>query len=130
MLTQLGIFLRKLRLDSGEIMKEMATRLDVSSSFLSAVENGKKKMPDSWYEMIIDQYNLDKEKQDELMTAIEESQKSLEINLEDLSKEKKRLAFSFARELENMNKEEVDKMKIFFNKEGDWYRWIYSRSFI
>lgn len=119
MLTQLGIFLRKLRLDSGEIMKEMATRLDVSSSFLSAVENGKKKMPDSWYEMIIDQYNLDKEKQDELMTAIEESQKSLEINLEDLSKEKKRLAFSFARELENMNKEEVDKMKIFFNKEGD-----------
>lgn len=119
MLTQLGIFLRKLRLDSGEIMKEMAKKLDVSSSFLSAVENGKKKMPDSWYDMIVKLYNLDKEKQNELMTSIEESQKSVEINLEDLSREKKRLAFSFARELENMNKEEVNKMKIFFNKDGD-----------
>lgn len=36
-------------------------------------------------------YNLNKEKQDELMTAIEESQKSVEINLNDLSREKKRL---------------------------------------
>lgn len=73
MVTKLGIFLRKLRLDCGEIMKEMATKLDVSSSFLSAVENGKKKMPDSWYDAIVDLYNLDKEKQDELMKAIEES---------------------------------------------------------
>lgn len=118
MLTQLGIFFRKLRLESGEIMKDMATKLDVSSSFLSAVENGKKKMPEPWYDTIVNLYNLDKEKQDELMIAIEESQKSVEINLEDLSKEKKRLAFSFARELENMNKEEVDKMKIFFKKNG------------
>lgn len=76
-------------------------------------------MPDSWYEMIINLYNLDKEKQDELMAATEESQKSVEINLNDLSREKKRLAFSFARELENLNKEKVDKMKIFLNKDGE-----------
>lgn len=119
MVTQFGIFLRKLRLDAGEIMKEMAAKLDVSSSFLSAVENGKKKMPDSWYEMIINLYNLDKGKQDEMMTAIEESEKSVEINLEDLGSEKKKLAFSFARQLENFNKEEVDKMKMFLNKDGE-----------
>lgn len=89
MLTQLGIFLRKLRLEYGEIMKDMAAKLDISSSFLSAVENGKKKMPEPWYDTIVNLYNLDKEKQDELMIAIEESQKSAEINLEDLSKEKK-----------------------------------------
>lgn len=84
MLTQPWIFLRKLRLDSGEIMKEMSVKLNVSSSFLSAVENGKKKMPDSWYDTIVDLYNLDKDKKDELMAAIEESQKSLEIKLENL----------------------------------------------
>lgn len=117
MLTQLGIFFRKLRLDSGEIMKEMADKLNVSASFLSAVENGKKKMPDSWYKCIINLYDLDKDKQNELMQAIEESQKFIEINLEDLSVDKKRLAFSFARELQNMGKEDVDKMKSFFSKE-------------
>ena len=116
MLTQFGIFLRKLRLDSNEIMKEMAIKLDVSSSFLSAVENGKKKIPESWYKKIVNLYNLNKEKQDKLIQAIEDSQKSLEINLEKLNKEQKRLAFAFTKELKNMNKEDIEKMNILLKK--------------
>ena len=42
MITSLGRFLRKLRIDQGEILKDMADKLGVSVSFLSAVENGKK----------------------------------------------------------------------------------------
>ena len=45
MITSLGTFLRRLRLAKGEILKDMAESLGVSSAFLSAVENGKKKMP-------------------------------------------------------------------------------------
>lgn len=119
MLTQLGIFLRKLRLDYGEIMKEMAEKLNVSSSFLSAVENGKKKMPDSWYKIIANLYSLDQEQQDELIKSIEESQKSIEINLKDLNPKKRNLVFSFARELDNLNEEEVDKMNLFLKKDGE-----------
>ena len=108
MVTQLGIFLRDLRLNSGELLKEMAEKLDVSSSFLSAVENGKKKIPEFWYDTIVNLYDLDKEKQDELRQAIEESQKRIKINFKNSSSVK---------ELENLNKEEVDKMKIFLKKE-------------
>ena len=43
MLTSLGTFLRKIRINKGEILRDMATNLGVSSAFLSAVENGKKK---------------------------------------------------------------------------------------
>lgn len=43
MITPIGKFLRKLRIDTGEILKDMAEKLHVSPSFLSAVENGKKK---------------------------------------------------------------------------------------
>ena len=50
MLTSIGRFLRKLRIENGEILKDMAEALGVSSAFLSAVENGKKKMPESWIE--------------------------------------------------------------------------------
>ena len=39
MLTSLGKFLRKLRIDRGEILKDMADKLGVTVSFLSAVEN-------------------------------------------------------------------------------------------
>ena len=52
MLPSIGRFLRKLRIDNGEILKDMAEALGVSSAFLSAVENGKKKMPEGWIEKL------------------------------------------------------------------------------
>ena len=41
MITEYGKFLRKLRIDQGQILKTMAEKLGVSAPFLSAVENGK-----------------------------------------------------------------------------------------
>lgn len=116
MLTQFGIFLRKLRLNHNEIMKDMAAKLNISPSFLSAVERGKKKIPESWYNQIVNLYDLDKEKQNKLKKAIEDSQKILEINLENLSTEQKRLAFAFTKELKNMNKEDIKKINILLKK--------------
>lgn len=58
MLTPFGRFLRKLRIDRGEIMKDMAEKLQVTASFLSAVEVGKKAAPDAWATTIARLYNL------------------------------------------------------------------------
>jgi len=58
MLTPFGRFLRKLRIDRGEIMKDMAEKLNVTASFLSAVEVGKKPVPDSWVPAIGQKYDL------------------------------------------------------------------------
>lgn len=63
MLTGIGKFLRKLRIDNEEILKDMADALGVSSAFLSAVENGKKKMPDSWIEKLKDIYSFPQNRQ-------------------------------------------------------------------
>lgn len=59
MLTPLGRFLRKLRIDRGEIMKDMADKLQVTASFLSAVEIGKKAAPDAWVTSLGLLYNLE-----------------------------------------------------------------------
>jgi HTH-type transcriptional regulator, competence development regulator len=58
MLTPFGRFLRKLRIDRGEIMKDMAAKLQVTASFLSAVEVGKKAVPDSWVPTLGQAYGL------------------------------------------------------------------------
>ena len=47
-LSDFAIFCRKLRIDNNQILKEMADLLDVSSSYLSAVENGKRNIPNDW----------------------------------------------------------------------------------
>ena len=45
MITAFGKFLRNLRMDIGELLLQMAEKLDVSPAFLSGVENGKRKIP-------------------------------------------------------------------------------------
>ena len=42
-LSDFALFCRKIRLDNNQILKEMAESLGVSSSYLSAVENEKRK---------------------------------------------------------------------------------------
>ena len=71
MLTSIGKFLRKLRIDRGEILKDMAEKLDVTVSFLSAVENGRKKMPSSWNARICSLYDLSFQQQKDFTKAIE-----------------------------------------------------------
>ena len=66
MLTELAKYLRKLRIDKGQRLKDMADILDISSANLSAVENGKRKPQYKMMEDIISKYHLNDEEQNEL----------------------------------------------------------------
>lgn len=110
MLTQFGIFCRKLRLDNGELLKHMATKLGVSSSYLSAVEIGKRNVPHDWLEKITSMYQLSAEEVESLKLAIENSQPSIKIDLRNTNNQEKDLVMAFAREFKDLN--EDDKTKI------------------
>lgn len=97
MLTSLGRFLRKLRIDNGEILKNMADKLGVTVSFLSAVENGKKHMPPAWNTRICTLYNLDDQQQATFSTAVAETENALEMDFDGVSMSNRVLAVSFAR---------------------------------
>lgn len=105
MLTAIGKFLRKLRIDKGEILRDMATKLEVSSAFLSAVENGKKKIPDAWMPKLEELYSLDQTQMAELKEAVIASSDTIELNIANASEEQKRLAISFARQFESIDDE-------------------------
>ena len=81
MLTSVGRFLRKIRIDKGEILRDMAIKLDVSSAFLSAVENGKKKVPEAWLPELEAMYSLTAEQMGELRDAIAESSDTIVLNV-------------------------------------------------
>lgn len=74
MLTRFGKQLRKLRIDRGEKLKDMADRLDVTTAYLSAVENGKRTVPDAWVYAIIENYHLSDNEAQELQRAAYESE--------------------------------------------------------
>lgn len=105
MKTTLGNFLRKLRLKNGEKLKDMADNLNVSSAFLSAVENGKKKMPDSWYEKLAKIYNLSAKQREDLETAVIESGETVELKIKDIPSSNRELAVCFARHFDSLDAE-------------------------
>ncbi len=111
MLTSLGKFLRKLRIDHGEILKDMADKLHVTVSFLSAVENGKKHMPSEWNSKICTLYHLTEQQRNDLTTAIAETSDAIEMNLVSASLDRRELAVSFARSFESLDDDQTEAIR-------------------
>ncbi len=119
MITSIGVFLRKLRLRNGEILKNMADKLKVSSAFLSAVENGKKKMPESWYERLTALYNLNDEQYNEMVHAALDSADTVEINIQNASPRSRQLAISLARQFETLDDDTSQQIFNILNKHAE-----------
>lgn len=111
MITSLGRFLRKLSIDHGEILKDMADKLEVSVSFLSAVENGKKRMPSAWNMKLCDLYQLTPEQKQTFTTAIADTEESLEMDFYGVAAGKRELAVSFARKFSDFDERQIEAIK-------------------
>lgn len=117
MRTSVGEFLRKVRITRNDILlKDMAIDLGVSSAFLSAVESGKKKFPSEWFTKIQEIYDLNDDELMDLKEAVAETNKMVEINLEGLPLTSKKLAISFARNLDYIDKDTAEFIYNFLEK--------------
>ena len=116
MLTSFGKFCRKLRIDYGDLLKDMAVKLGVTPAYLSAVEVGKRNIPKPWEELIARIYSLGNEEKGELHKAIEESAKFIKMDLERVNEENRDLALTFAREFKTLDAEEIEKIRKVFRK--------------
>ena len=107
MLTRFGRFCRKLRIDNGELLYDMAQHLGVSPAFLSKVENGKSKPPIEWKDILAARYDLGDDQKNELVASIDEGRSKAVINISDMSVDDREMMFEFARKLSTMD--EFDK---------------------
>lgn len=110
MLTELGKLLRKIRIDRQELLRDMAETLGVSSAYLSAVENGKRNAPQTWVEKITQAYGLDTNEAAQLRNAFEGSRDEVRISLQSVSSQQRNAAISFAKALEGLSDEQLEKI--------------------
>ncbi|MEY8381496.1 helix-turn-helix transcriptional regulator [Ileibacterium valens] len=103
--TSFGEFMRILRIKHHEVMGDTAKLLDVKSSFLSAVENGKKNVPAQWFDKIVSHYGLSKDERVELAEAIEESKNQFKVNAVHAGMIQRRAALQFARSFDDLDDE-------------------------
>lgn len=116
MLTLFGKFCRKLRIDNGDLLKDMAGKLEVTSSYLSAVENGKRNVPHNWIDKISDLYSLSSEDYNELKQAVEASKKVVKLDFTDFSSEDKNTILALARGFKGLDEDDKIKIKNILHK--------------
>ena len=110
MLTEFGKALRKIRIDRQQLLRDMADKLGVSSAYLSAVEPGKRRIPQDWVSKIASIYSLSCEEQADLQSAADNSVFDVTISLVNASEQKRNAVLSFARALDGLNDEDLKRI--------------------
>ena len=116
--TSFGEFLRILRIKNHEVMGDLAIVLNVKVPFLSAVENGKKNVPDEWIDKFVSHYNLDEDEKNEMLNSIEESRTQYKLNTSNAGLYQRKAALQFARSFEKMDDETAMQVLELLKKNG------------
>ena len=101
--------MRILRIQRNENAQAMAKRLDMSPSYLSTIENGKRNIPASLEEDIIRLYALSELEQKELRGAIVRSSGMVKIDFKELPENKRQLILEIAKG--NVDEATLEKMR-------------------
>ena len=119
MLTELGRYLRRLRGQSGELLKDMADRLSMSPAMLSSVENGTRNVPKDFAPKLAGVYDLDAEERERLGLAIARTKEEVAVSLSGLSQADQHLAFSFARRFSKLGDDDKESIRRILERGGE-----------
>lgn len=117
MLTNFGKKLRILRINTGETIVEMSEKLGLSTSYLSSIENGKRKIPKDLLENVFKSYDFSKEDRQEIQKSYEMSLQEAVIDFTELSDEKKEVSLLYARKIDDLSEDKLKMLKEFLNGE-------------
>lgn len=119
MITPFGIATRKLRLDKGLRLLDLAEKLKLSSSFISAVETGKKPIPAGYVNSVVAAMGLTWTEAAELQRAADRSKTVIAID--GLQGSQRELVAAFARKLHDLPPEFLEEIKkqVFKSIAGD-----------
>lgn len=107
---KLSKYLKKMRIEKNETLEDMAGKIGVSKAFLSAVEKGKRKMPEKRLEILVKEYKLSEKEKIDLYKAIEISQDKITISAKGLDDEKRMMLINMKKGLGRLKKEDVNKI--------------------
>ncbi len=114
MLPEFGKLLRIIRINSGDTSRDMARKLNLSPSYLSAIESGKRNIPLDIEKLLAEAYPLSQMDMNKLRRAMFTSGSTVKINLTDFAEKKQRLIFALAQD--DIPSETLDKIDDLISK--------------
>ena len=109
----LTVYLKSLRLrSSDERLSDMAKKLGVSASYLSTVENQKRRMNDKLFQKIVGVYELNEKEVKKLDLLRNLASKEFNVSLDEMEYEKKETIVKFLSSVDDLSKEDVEKINL------------------
>ncbi len=115
--TSLGKRLRKIRIDNDEITLDMAKKLGISISYLSAIEHGKRNIPDTFIQKLFENYNLNEKMKILIQKDIISYSGEMKLIMNQMNRQQQELSLLYARKISELDDEQIKKMRRFLNGE-------------
>lgn len=116
-LTAFGQFTRKLRIDHGERLQDMANRLGITISYLSAVERGLRNTPYDWADRLQRAYNLSDDATKQVKQAVAVSRIQGKLDMTHLSFKDKELMANLMVSLPTLSLHEKEQLYALMGKD-------------
>ena len=119
-MTPFGERLRALREERGLQLKDMAVALGVSTTYLSALEHGRRSRPNwSFVQRVIHYFNIIWDEADELQRLAELSDPRISLKTSGLSPKATELANRLARDIGELSDEDLSRLLDVLNEARD-----------
>lgn len=111
MLTALGKDLRKLRIDHGINMTDMAAAMGFSTAMLSAIETGRKRVPGDFIDRLERAFPHLRSRRDELEALINLANREVRVSLDEASEDDAILVTELARRFSDLSDIQKDSLR-------------------
>lgn len=117
--TEFGKALKKILIEKGVRVYDVAKGLGVSSAFVSSVITGKKNVPESWVDSLKKLLSLTEEESVLLSEKASQSKDVYKIDVTNCSQLAKNTVYAFQRNLSDLDEETLQQLNEILNKRGE-----------
>ncbi|MBO7485608.1 MAG: helix-turn-helix domain-containing protein [Spirochaetaceae bacterium] len=118
-ISEYGAFLKHLRIEKRQMLRDMAEKLGLNSSYLSAIESGNRDIPPNLTDVICKQYSLSESDCKKLHEAeLKEDRKLVQIDMKKINENRlaKEVVLNFAGKAENLSEEQLKEINAILNR--------------
>ena len=130
-ISEYGEFLKHLRINKHEMLKNMAGKLGLNSSYLSAIESGNRDIPPDLTDKICTEYGLDEGQRKELKEAeLNTDRKLVQIDMKKINENRlaKEVVLNFAGKAESLTDEQLSEIKAILNRYGGKHMFVLKKN--
>ncbi|MFC3679109.1 helix-turn-helix domain-containing protein [Bacterioplanoides pacificum] len=115
-MTELGIFLRKARIDLGISLRQMAAAVSISPAFLSSIETGKKDVTSDVIDSLADYMKLFGSDRTDFQVMAVRSNSELKVSLKNKTQEEVDTFALLARKISGLTEEDLGNIQSILKK--------------